>query len=218
VTIHDVAQRSVEWHALRAGRLTGSCAADILATLKSGKEAASRRDLRAKLVAERLTGQPQENGFVSEAMQRGIDKEADAIAAYESRTGHLVLPVGFVAHDDLQAGCSPDGLISHDGLLEVKCPKTATALGYYDAPDSLLEEYLAQVIHNLWITHRSWCDLVSFDDRLPEHLRLVIVRYDAHLPKHTAEIASYELAARQFLAEVDTAVQRYTLAVQEVAS
>lgn len=213
MTIHTMPQRSPEWYAIRAGRLTGSCAADILTTLKSGKEPAARRDLRCKLVAERLTGQPQENGFVSEAMQRGIDKEADALSAYEARTGHLVMPVGFISHDDLHAGCSPDGLVSHDGMVEAKAPKTATHLGYYDKPASLLDEYRAQVVHNLWIAQRSWCDLISFDDRLPEHLRLVIVRYDAGA--NPAEIASYELVARQFISEVDTAVVRYM--AQEVA-
>jgi hypothetical protein len=212
IAYDDLAQRSDEWRALRAGKLTGSVAADILATLKTGKEPACRRDLRVRLVAERLTGQPQENAFVSEAMQRGIDKEADALAAYETQTGRLVMPVGFIAHDTLAAGCSPDGLVSHDGLIEAKCPKTATHLGYVDDPASLLAEYHAQIIHNLWITQRSWADIVSFDDRLPEHLRLVIVRYDAHTAEHTKEIASYELAARQFLREVDAAVERYAVA------
>lgn len=214
---HDCAQRTPDWYALRCGMLTGSAAGDVLATIKKG-EASARRDLRAKLVAERLTGRSQESGYLNEAMQWGIDKEPEAIAAYEAYSGHLVMPVGFIAHDTLHAGCSPDGLVGHDGLVEIKSPKTATHLAYWDDQALLLTAYRAQVIHNLWITQRSWADLVSFDDRLPEHLRLVIVHYDAHLPQHTAEIASYELLARQFLSEVDTAAAKYAAApVQEVA-
>lgn len=155
--------------------------------------------------------------MITDAMQRGIDKEPDAIAAYEALTGNLVMPVGFITHDTLQAGCSPDGLVSHDGIVEVKCPNTSTHLAYYDNPECLLDKYRAQVVHNLWITQRSWCDVVSFDDRLPPHLQLVIVRYDAHTDEHTAEIASYELLARQFLSEVDAAVAKYALRAQEVA-
>lgn len=216
---YDVEQRSEAWRLLRAGKLTGSEADALLSNGRGGKESADRRNLRAKLVAERLTGQPQgEDRQPTAAMLHGVEKEATAIAAYEARAGLFVTPVGFVSHDDLIAGCSPDGLVGHDGLIEVKCPLTATHLGYFDNPALLLDVYRAQVLHGLWITQRSWCDLISFDDRLPPHLQLAIVRYDAHAEKHTAEIASYELLARQFIEEVYAAVVRYALpAVQEVA-
>ena len=59
-----------------SGRLTGSRAADLLATLKRGGEAAARRQLRAQLVVERLTGAPQDDVYVTAALQRGIDAGA----------------------------------------------------------------------------------------------------------------------------------------------
>jgi hypothetical protein len=88
-------QRTPEWYAARVGRLTGSVAGDMLAKIKSG-EAAGRRNLRLRLVLERLTGKPQESGFVSQAMQDGIDREALAFAAYEALTGEMVQRSGFL--------------------------------------------------------------------------------------------------------------------------
>ncbi len=216
--VYTCAQRSPEWYQLRAGRLTGSVASALLAKGRGKEEAAPRRTLRASLIAEQMTGIPQDDVFGEDKpayIQRGIDKEGDGIGAYETQTGAMVLPVGFIAHDELMAGYSPDGLVGHDGIVEIKCPKSATHLGYHDDPSTLLNAYRAQVIHGLWVTQRSWCDLVSFDDRFPPHMRLVVVRYDAH--RHTDEIASYELLARQFLSEVDAAIARYAPSVAEVA-
>jgi len=191
-------QRTPDWYAARLGRLTGSAASDMLARIKTG-EAAARRDLRLRLVCERLTGQSQEDGFVSPAMQHGIDLEPVAFAAYESATGHMVNRVGFLAHDDLPAGCSPDGEIGgFVGIVELKCPKSATHLKYLRA-GTVPSDYLPQITHNLWVTGAAWCDFASFDDRFPPSLQLFRVRVE----RNDAEIASYELMVRAFLAEVD---------------
>jgi hypothetical protein len=191
-------QRSDAWYQARIGKLTGSCAADMLAKIKSG-EAAARRDLRMRLVCERLTNQSQEDCYISPAMQHGIDKEAEAFAAYEAVTATMVHRVGFIAHDALEAGCSPDGYIgAFDGLLEVKCPKSATHLKYLRG-GNVPPDYLPQILHNLWITGAQWCDFVSFDDRFPAHLQLLRVRVE----RVEAEIQAYELAARMFLTEVE---------------
>src|SRR5207245_5572453 len=119
----DCAQRSDEWKQARLGRLNGSRAADMLATLKSGGEAAARRDLRTALVLERICVVSQENGYVNADMERGIQLEPDALAAYEAQTGSLVQPVGYCVHESLMCGVSPDGLVGDDGLVEVKCPR-----------------------------------------------------------------------------------------------
>jgi len=194
-------QRVPEWYQARLGKLTGSVAGDMLARIKTG-EAAARRDLRTRLVVERLTGTSQEDGFVSPAMQHGIDAEAEAFAAYESATGHMLNRVGFLAHDELEAGCSPDGEIGgYVGIVELKCPKSATHLKYLRTA-AVPADYLPQITHNLWITGAQWCDFVSFDDRFPEPLQVFHVR----VQRNEAEIASYELMARQFLAEIDQEV------------
>jgi hypothetical protein len=190
-------QRTPEWAAARLGRLTGTGAADMLATIKSKGEAAARRDLRLRLVCERLTGVSAEGDFVSKDMQRGIDREPAARAAYEAATGSIVKPIGFVAHDELLAGCSPDGLV-RGGIVEIKAPKPATHLGYIRGR-ALPLDYRAQVTHNLWITGAGFCDFVSYDDRFPPALQLFRVR----VPRDAVDLAAYELMARSFLAEVE---------------
>lgn len=191
-------QRVHEWYQARLGRLTGSVAGDMLARIKTG-EAAARRDLRTRLVCERLTGQSQEDGFLSPAMMHGIEKEADAFAAYESATGHMVNRVGFLAHDSLMAGCSPDGEVGgYVGILELKAPKSATHLKYLRA-GTVPSDYLPQITHNLWITGAQWCDFASFDDRFPPSLQLFRVRVE----RDQSAIDAYELMARAFLTEVE---------------
>lgn len=195
-------QRTAEWYQARVGMFTASRAADMMATIKSG-EAAARRDLRVQLVCERLTHQSQEDAYINAAMQRGIDKEADALAAYEALTGNLVQPVGFLAHETLMAGCSPDGIVGdYAGGLELKCPKTATHLAYLRGK-TVPKDYLHQMVHSLWIVGCAWWDFVSFDDRLPDHLQLFHVR----LTRDDTQMKAYELMTRQFLAEVDREVE-----------
>ena len=194
-TTHKLDQRSEDWFRLRLGRLTGSRASDMLATIKSG-EAAARRDYRTQLVVERLTGSPQEDGFTSKDMQRGVELEPIARAAYEAQTGILVDESGFIASEDYMVGCSVDGH-AEDGIVEIKCPKTATHLSYLR--NGLPSTYVPQITHNLWVSGAAWCDFVSFDDRLPEHLRLYIVR----VPRDEAVIAEYAKKALAFLDEVE---------------
>lgn len=193
----DEPQRSEAWFQARLGRLTGSVAADMLAKVKTG-EAAARRDLRMRLVCERLTNQPQENGYVNPAMQRGIELEPAAIAAYEAATGNLVRRTGFLAADGLMAGCSLDGDI--DGfkvVLETKCPKSATHLGYLRAK-TMPTEHVPQALHNCWVSGAEACDFVSFDDRFPAELALFIVRFTPT----ALQLTDYEMAAMAFLNEV----------------
>jgi putative phage-type endonuclease len=200
-TIVNADQRSPEWFQARAGRLTGSRAADMLATIKTG-EAAARRDLRMQLVCERLTGQPQEDGFVNAAMQRGIDLEPLAFAAYEAQTGAVAARSGFLSHTSLMAGCSLDGHVGNfDGIVELKCPKSSTHLRYL-REGGIPKDYMPQITHNLWISGAQWCDFLSFDDRFSVDLQVFYVRVE----RDEQAIAEYEAKALAFLAEVDTEV------------
>lgn len=202
-TIVDAPQRSPEWYAARAGRLTGSRAGDILARLKSGGEAACRRDYRVQLAAERLTGIPQESGFVNAEMQRGIDCEPFARASYEARTGLFVRETGFLQHSSLMVGCSLDGDVDDFfGIQEFKCPKSATHLTYLRTR-TVPTEYMPQIRHNLWVSGAQWCDFVSWDDRFPAHLQLVVIRVHAK----DADIDGYAKEAMRFLAEVAVELQ-----------
>lgn len=197
--VHDVLQRSPEWAALRLGRVGSSRAADMLATIKSGGEAAGRRNLRAQLVLERLTRKPQERTFQSQAMLDGIEREADAVNAYEAATGRLTRSVGFVSHDTLMAGYSPDGVIGDfQGLIECKCPIPATHLDFL-LTGKVADDYLKQVRHGLWLTGAAWCDFVSWNPDFPEGAQLKIVR----VASDPAALSQHDAAVKAFLAEVD---------------
>ena len=201
VTIIDAPQRSPEWFAARVGRLTGSRAADMLATIKSG-EAAARRDYRTQLVCERLTNMPQDDGFINPTMQRGIDLEPAAFAAYEARTGIIAQKTGFLSHTALMVGCSLDGHIGDfEGILEIKCPKSATHLRYL-REGIVPSDYLPQMTHNLWMTGAQWADFLSYDDRFPPSLQTFLVRVYAK----DLDLGAYEAKAKAFLSEVDADV------------
>jgi hypothetical protein len=211
ITIHDVEQRSEQWFALRLGLLTGtgSCLIwsgwDKKEGRKKGSESVQRRDLRLSITCELMTGEPQEENRQPTAdMLRGIEKEQDAFDAYEMATGRAIRKVGFVSRSDLRIGCSPDGLIGDiEGGVELKCPKSATHLGYIrDASVNefgIPDDYVPQIRHNLYVTGAAWWDFVSFDDRLPAPLNLYIRRL------HAAEagLPQYDQETRAFLAEVE---------------
>jgi YqaJ-like recombinase protein len=197
VTFHEVEQRSLEWSALRLGRLTASRAADMLATIKTG-EAAARRNLRVQLMLERITGRSHERTVRTEAMQDGIDREADAVAKYEELSGALVYPIGFISSDDYMAGCSPDGLIGDYGLVSIKCPTPAIHLEYLRS-GKVPADYLAQIHHEFWISGRLWADFFSFQPDFPEPLQTKLVR----VLRVDADVKDYERKALAFLAEVD---------------
>ena len=191
-------QRSAGWFAARCGKVTGSPVSNVLSKVKTG-EPTGRINYRAQLVVERLTGSPAGSDYTNAAMQRGTDLEPFARAAYEVKTGSLVLETGFW-HDD-NVGVSPDGLIDDDGLIEIKCPSLATHFGYLKAK-SVPSEYVAQVQMQLYVMGRAWCDFVSFCPEYPAHLRLFIVR----VPRDDVYIANMVVEIAKFLDEVQTDV------------
>lgn len=202
-SVVDCEQRSKSWFAARAGRLTSSCA-DVVYMLegrKKGSESIVRRDKRIELALEQETKQSlDDGGYRSAAMERGEEKEGDAVLAYERETGLLCRTVGFLSVDDLMVGASPDVVIGNfKGGAEIKCPKTATHLGYLRGK-CLPGDYVAQVAHQLMVTGADWWDFVSFDDRMPEGPgRLFIHRVWAK----DVDLQAHELAVRIFLGEVE---------------
>jgi putative phage-type endonuclease len=197
-----IEQRMSDWFAARLGHVTASRVADVLAKTKSGPSA-SRANYAAQLVCERLTGAA-EAGFTSAAMQHGIDSEADARNLYAFDVGEDVTETGFVLHPRINwSGASPDGLVGIDGLVEIKCPNSATHI------ETLMSEkvpakYINQMMWQMACTERAWCDYVSFDPRLPAELRLFVKR----VPRDDAMIADMEREITAFLAEVADTVSR----------
>ena len=202
-TAHDVEQRSEAWRKLRAGRLCASVAGDMMATRKDKVEAAARRDLRTQLVCETITGEPQDDPYLSKDMTRGIEVEADAFAAYELDTSTVVQKVGFVTHVELLAGYSPDGIVGDfAGCVELKCPRAANHLAYVRGRE-LPREWFWQLQHALWITRAPWADFASYCPQFPEPLRLFRVR----VHRNEVQMNAYEIMLRAFLAEVEKEVE-----------
>lgn len=198
--MEDIVQGSPEWHAIRVGRVTASRVADVTAKTKTGYSA-SRANYMAELIAERLTGEAAA-GFTNAAMQWGTEKEPEARMAYEFRTDAEVVQVGFVPHPVIEmTGASPDGLVGDVGLVEIKCPNTATHI------DTLLgqnvpSKYITQMQWQMACTGRAWCDFASYDPRLPEAMRLFVQR----VPRDAALIAELEREVSAFLGELDRKV------------
>jgi len=189
-------QRTDEWHARRLGKVTASRIADMMARTKTGW-GASRGNYMAELLVERLTGQKTE-GFTSQAMLDGIEKEALAKKAYCFRYGVSIVDVEFVDHPGLMAGASPDGLIGDDGQVEIKCPFTKQHVAWLrGAP--IDDGYLKQMHFQMACTGRAWCDFISFDPKMPEHMALFVKR----VPRDQSYIHEINNEVRVFLRELE---------------
>jgi len=195
-------QYSDEWWAARLGKATASRISDIVARTKSGW-GASRANYEAEKIAERLTGETGES-FSSSAMQRGTDTEPQGRAAYEFMTDNEVTEVGFIVHPSIEmSGASPDGFAGHEGMVEIKCPKTSTHLATL-LGGSLPRKYLIQMQWQLACAGRAWCDFVSFDPRLPVKHQLFVKRIE----RDAEMIADLETDVREFLAEIEAKLVR----------
>jgi len=197
------------WLRERAGKVTASRISDVMAKGRGSAPSATRANYMAQLVAERLTGEPTET-FTNAAMQHGTDTEPQARAQYIMRTGQNVEQVGFVAHPTLaMAGASPDGLVGDSGLVEIKCPNTATHIQTLRGKE-IDRKYLLQMQWQMICTGRKWCDWISFDPRMPDDLAFFCKRilHDAELAEEVTE------AVTQFIADLD-AMETELRAMQE---
>jgi len=197
-----IKQGSIEWHQQRLGRVTASRVADVIAKTKSGYST-SRDNYMAQLVCERMTGTVAES-FSNAAMAHGVETEPLARAAYEAHADVLVDEVAMITHPTIEAaGASPDGYVGSEGILEIKCPNTSTAI------DTLLSQavpskHITQIQFQLACTGRKWCDFVSFDPRLPTELQLFVKR----VQRDDAYIQMLEKEVIQFLTELDGKIKK----------
>jgi len=193
-------QRTDDWFSARLGKVTASRISDVVAKTKSGVSA-SRGNYMAQLIVERMTNKPTES-YSNSAMQWGTDTEPLARAAYEMATNTMVEEVGFVQHpDDEMCGASPDGLVGEDGLIEIKCPNTATHIETL-INGEIDNKYVLQMQWQMACTGRQWCDFVSFDPRMPESLQLKIIRVN----RLQSLIIDLETQVEQFLNETQEKV------------
>jgi putative phage-type endonuclease len=207
----EIIQGSPEWHAIRVGKVTASRVADVCAKTKSGPSA-SRANYMAELIAERLTGTSAER-FTNAAMAWGNEQEDAARQLYAFTKELEVETVGFVLHPAIEhSGASPDGLVGDDGLVEFKCPLTATHIETFIG-GAIPGKYQTQMLWQMACTGRAWCDFVSFDPRLPVEMRLFVRR----LHRDEARIAELEAEVQAFLAETEAKIEALHAAVREAA-
>jgi putative phage-type endonuclease len=196
--IVETEQRSQDWFDARLGRVTGSKAGAIWNKTAKGLRTAEWKKYQDQLLAELLTGMSADDVFTSYEMQRGIDLEPVARRAAAKMLGLQIRETGFLAHRELMAGSSLDGDINDfAAVVEIKCPRTTTHLQYIEEK-GLPEQYMGQLLHNLYVSKADSIYFVSFDDRMPPHLQLCIVKRDAKdLP-----LEEYERDLLEFLAQL----------------
>lgn len=205
-------QQSEEWFSARLGKVTASRVKDVMAQGRGGAPSATRKNYMMELLCQRLTGQRDE-GFTSAAMQRGTDLEPVARSAYEIDKGVMVVETGLISHPRITGfAASPDGLVGIDGMLEIKCPLTATHIavmqsGRHDT------QYEWQMLAQMACADRDWVDFVSFDDRLPSELQYVCYRFE----RDFSRIRTMESAVVEFLEELDELEQEMRQRIQEAA-
>jgi putative phage-type endonuclease len=198
--VTKVEQGSPEWFAMRCGKVTASRIADVMAKPREpGK--GMRVNYMWQLVTERDTGLPMKT-YQSKTMAEAHEWEPMARAAYTFRTDQEVEQVAFVDHPDIpMCGCSPDGLVGRDGLVEIKCPELTA---HYDAliKEAIPGEYFKQMQFQMACTGRRWCDYVSFNADLPERRRIKIIRVD----RDSTAISVMEAEVRGFQTQIDLAM------------
>ena len=205
-------QQSEAWFAARLGKVTASRVKDVMAQGRGGAPSATRRNYMMELLCQRLTG-TRDEGFTSAAMQRGTDLEPVARSAYEIDKGVMVVEPGLIAHPRITGfAASPDGLVGADGMLEIKCPLTATHIavmqsGKHDT------QYDWQMLSQMACADRDWVDFVSFDDRLPSELQYVCYRFERDFNR----IRTMESAVVEFLEELDELEREMRQRISEAA-
>lgn len=197
----EIEQRTDEWFAQRLGKVTASSLYKVLAKTKTGY-GADRGNYMTQLVLERVTNNKADS-YMNASMQWGVDQEPFARAAYEAATGVMVDEIGFVPHPTIEmAGASPDGLVGADGMVEIKCPDSKTALECWLSENPVEGKYFAQMQWQMRCADRAWCDYVVFDPRMPLKAQLFVKRVE----RDDAWLETTEAEVIKFLAEVDAKV------------
>ena len=194
------------WFADRLGKVTASRLSDVLAKTKTGYSA-SRNNYMTQLVLETIT-QSRAESYTNLAMAWGTEQEPFARAAYEAKTGQMVEEVGFLPHPTISlAGASPDGLVGDDGMVEIKCPSTSTALECWltqsQGGNPVDGKYFAQMQWQMRCADRSWCDYVVFDPRMPAKAQLFVTRVE----RDEEWLKNAEEEVTKFLVEMQAKVE-----------
>lgn len=196
-----IEQRTPEWYAARAGRITASRFQDVIAIKRDGSPTIQRERYMRELAFERLSGKAK-HVVEGKALTWGTEVEEFARSALEIETGLVVTEAEFLVHPKYDfIGGSCDGLIGTDGIIEIKSP--------YDEQvhiqtwlEGMPKDHQAQVQGNLFVTGRKYAIYISYDPRACEKLRL----YHQRIERDDGFIANLEAALLQFEAELQQMV------------
>lgn len=205
MTSADLEQGTQQWRDARSGCVTASRICDVLRKPRRGqKESATRKAYLAQIALERMTGKPQEREFETWDLKRGKELEPFARVEYEMKQEGTITTVGFVEHPRIKfAGCSPDGLVGKDGLCQIKAPRPHVHMEYI-LSGIVPVDYRQQMLFEMACTGRKFNDFVSYNQDMPEHLKLFISR----LHRDEAEIAEVEIEVVNFLVEVEELIAK----------
>jgi len=166
--IHDFEQRSPEWYAARCGIPTASEFSKLITS--KGEPSKTLNTYALTLAGEAFAGEPLEVWEGNQWTERGKELEGEAIHLYEFATESKVELVGFVTTDAQNAGCSPDGFVGNDGMVEIKCLKPENhikAILYHQKNGTCPTDYVQQTQGQMLICERKWCDLIFYHPKLP---------------------------------------------------
>jgi len=166
--IHDIEQRSPEWHQLRAGMPTASMFSKLVTS--KGDPSKSLPDYALTLAGAVYAGKELDAWEGNQWTERGTELEDAARTLYEFSKDVEVHQVGFITDDDKLYGCSPDGLVGDDGMVEFKCLKAENHIKTiinYQKNGKCPVAYIQQVQGQMMIAERDWCDLVFYHPELP---------------------------------------------------
>lgn len=199
IQIHEMAQGTAEWFAVRRGLPTASMFGTIMAKGKGGAESKTRQTYMYKLAGEILTGDPMDN-FSNHHMERGHEMEPAARQFYAFMQDVEPQQIGFITNG--AKGCSPDSLVGDSGMLEIKTKLPHLMLAVLEA-DDFPSEHRAQCQGQLWVAEREWVDLVCYWPKMPPFIKRAY--------RDEAEIAKLSAAVDQFNDELATLVAKYTV-------
>lgn len=172
---HDIQQNTDEWLELRAGKLTGSSVAKVMANYgKAFGEPAKK--LAVDIAIAQITGKSESSGFSNEHTERGHEQEPLARMRYEEEYFCTVTNGGFF--DNGFTGCSPDGLVNDDGMVEIKSVVPSVQYqrwktGKHDPA------YKWQLVFNLKESERDWIDYISYCPIFPYEKQIFVERLEA---------------------------------------
>ena len=182
--ILDHEQGSPEWLAARLGKPSASMFSKLITA--TGKPSSSADGYINQLIAERLRGQS-EPFYVTEWMARGTELEPEAREAYEFISGNDVIETGFILDTSFEYGCSPDGLITDEGGLEIKCPAPQTMVSYLRDNQVGVKKYWQQIQGCMWISQREWWDFFAYHPEMP-HVLVRVERDQEYIAKLAIEV------------------------------